>query len=187
MGAPSQEDVLFGKIAIKNRLASTDQVRECLGILEKNGEGVDLGRILVKKGYISVAQFQAISSRIRGLAVKNDREAAATAVLDRAPGRPAAPTAPAAGEVFTPSTVARMSFQHLMGKPLTEYLVEARRLGASDFHFQVDAPPYVRLHGHIVYFDHPSLEPSYTEARIREIFGDYEREVFEKHNDVDFC
>ena len=184
MGVPTPEDVLFGKIAIKNRLASTDQVRECLGILEQNGSGVDLGRVLLKKGYISAAQFQAISNHVKSLREKNGPGGIAAAPAAAPAERPA----PARqGQVFTPTDASKMSFKHLVGKPLGDYLSEARRLGASDLHFQVDAPPFVRLHGHIVYLDHPHLEPGYTEPRIREIFADYEREVFEKHNDVDFC
>ncbi len=187
MSAPTQENVLFGKIAIKNRIASPEQVRECLGFLEKNGSGLDLGRVLLKKGYISAAQFQAISNHLKGILEKNGGPAPSAPAVERpGPGREKAGPPPEP-QIFTPTEVSKMSFKHLVGKPLGDYLGEARRLGSSDLHFQVDAPPFLRLHGHLVYLDHPRLEAGYTEPRIREIFGDYERDVFEKHNDVDFC
>jgi twitching motility protein PilT len=180
MGAPTQEDILFGKIAIKNRIATEAQVRECIALLEKNGVGIDLGKILLKKGYISAAQYQAISNHLRGIKEKNGAPAPEE--------KPAASKPPTKkGEVFTPAMVAKMSFGHLMGKHIEAYLEAARNVGASDLHFQVDSPPFVRLHGHLVYLDHPKLEPEYTEARIRELFGDYEKDVFDKHNDVDFA
>jgi twitching motility protein PilT len=189
MSAPSQEDVLFGKIAIKNRIASEAQVRECIGLLEANGGGVDLGKILLKKGYISAPQYQAITNHLRAILEKNGKDAPAAAPA--AGGAPAAAEKPREngkkGTVFTPTDVAKMSFKHLVGRPLADYLGEARRLGASDFHFQVDTAPFIRLHGHLVYFDHPKLDGEYTEPRIREIFGEYEKDVFDKHNDVDFA
>jgi len=83
--------------------------------------------------------------------------------------------------------VAKMSFKQLLNKPIAAYLEEARRLGASDLHFQVDSPPSCGCTATSSYLDHPNLEPEYTEPRIRDLFGEYERDVFEKHNDVDFA
>jgi len=185
MAAISQDDILFGKIAIKNRIVTEAQVRECIAILEKNGAGVDLGRVLVKKGYLSATQYQAIASHLKGLREKNGKSAPPAAPAAPAPA-PAA-KGPRQGEIFTPSDVARLNFKHLWGKPLAAYMEEARRLGASDIHFQVDSPPFLRLHGHLVYLNHPPLDNAYTEPRIRELFGDYEKDVFDKHNDVDFA
>src|SRR5262249_47174041 len=52
--------------------------------------------------------------------------------------------------------------------------------------FQVDSPPYFRLHGEIIYLKHPVLRPEDTEPRVLEVLKDSEREVFVKHNDLDF-
>jgi len=184
MSAATQEDLLFGRIVLKNRLASEDQVRECMAILEQNGDGIDLGRILLQKGYITPAHFQTISNHLR----KAPAAAAGGAAAPPAPAPSAAASAPdAERQVFTPSQVGKMSFQGFAGKPLTDYLAEARRLGASDFHFQVDSPPFLRLHGHLVYLDHPALNTAYTEPRIHEILSDFERETLQKQGDVDFC
>ncbi len=187
MGAPTQADILFGKVVIKNQLATPVQVRECLTILEKNGDGVDLGRIMVKRGHLSVAQYQAIVRHLHAATPRESREGATPAAA-AAPAAPVKAAAPArAREVFTPAEAAKMHFTHLAGRGLSEYCSEARRLGASDLHFQVDSPPYVRLHGHIVYLNHPRLDPSYTEPRILEVMTDHERSLFQKRNDVDFC
>src|SRR6266542_2317503 len=105
MSAPTQEDVLFGKIAIKNRLASEAQVRECIALLEKSN-GDDLGKVLLKKGYISQAQYQAISNHLKGLREKNGKEGREAAVAEPPAERPARKA-----EVFTPADVAKMSFK----------------------------------------------------------------------------
>jgi twitching motility protein PilT len=172
---PSQEDVLFGKIAIKNRLVDANQVRECLTVSGRNGKG--LGKVLMEKGYISQGHFQAISARVRQL---------------MSPGRPAppekpAPAVPPGSQIFHASEVRARDYSKLQGQPLDAYLAEARRLGASDLHFQVDAPPFLRLHGEIVYLKHGVLPAAYTEPRILEILDDHGREVFKAHNDYDFC
>src|SRR5690606_13086790 len=85
------------------------------------------------------------------------------------------------------SDVAARDYSFLAGKSLDEYLREARRMGASDLHFQVDSPPYVRLHGEIVYLKHPPLTTEQTEPRIQEILDDVGRQVLAKTNDYDFC
>ena len=51
----------------------------------------------------------------------------------------------------------------------------------------VDSPPFVRLHGQIVYLKHPPLTPEVTEPRLLEILTDERRGVLDKHFDVDFC
>ncbi|MBI4582663.1 MAG: PilT/PilU family type 4a pilus ATPase [Planctomycetes bacterium] len=80
-----------------------------------------------------------------------------------------------------------MDFKKLAGKPLDEYLKISRQLGASDLHFQVDSPPFLRLHGRVVYLNHPVLAKEDTQPRIHEIMTPRERSVFEKSNDLDFC
>ena len=50
-------------------------------------------------------------------------------------------------------------YSALVGQSLDAYLEEARRIGASDLHFQVASPPFVRLHGTLVYLQHPKLAP----------------------------
>jgi twitching motility protein PilT len=186
MPAPNKEDILFGKVAIKNKLATADQVRECLGILEKtdrSANGNSLGRLLLQKGYLQPNQYQAITQHVRGAAAA---DAAGPDPLADPPRAPRA-AAGAAKDSFRVADVARMDFQRLVDKPIDAYLKTARELGASDLHFQVDAPPFIKLHGQIIYLKHPVMTPEYTRPRILEILGDFERSMLEKHLDVDFC
>ena len=172
MPARSKADVLFGRIAIRNKIVTENQVKECLQLLQNNGHSLSLGKILVKKGYITASHYQQIAKAVE--AQGGDASGSAPAKAKSAGGAP------------TPG-VARRDLSDYVGKPLDAYLEFARMIGASDFHFQVDSPPFVRLHGHLVYLQHPHLEPEYTEPRIMEILRDREKEVLKKHLDVDFC
>jgi len=181
MAKPS--DVLFGKIAIKKKLVPEDKVRQCLGLIEQGaGNGKSLGRVLVEKGYLTLGQCQVIERIAQQLSANGEpraRAAALEAQSSRVAGR--------STQAFRASDVAERDYSGFAGKGLDVYLEEARRVGASDFHFQVDAPPFMRIHGEVVYLKHPRLGPKDTEPRILEILKDYEKEIFLKHNDLDFC
>lgn len=204
---PKPADVLFGKIALKNRLVDEGKIKECLGLLAKGvGDGEGLGRLLVAKGYITPAQCKLIDDHVRKLSpdgklAPNARPSPDAKLASSGGGRGARAEGAPPATVVARVTVGRADvtdlatvrelgardYTHLAGKPLDAYLQEARRVGASDFHFQVDAPPFIRLHGEIVYLKHPRLTPKDTEPRILEILDDPVRETFLKHNDVDFC
>lgn len=186
---PKPSDVLFGKIAIKNSFVDAEKVRECLATVEKAGNGsVTLGKVLLQKGYLSTNQYQAIAQHVQ--------KVESSSALNQATGAPgttppgvglAGRKASGAPERPVPAReVAQRDFSRMAGAPLEVYLEEARRLGASDFHFQVDSPPFLRLHGELVYLKHPALTAEVTEPRILEILSDYQREIFKKHNDLDF-
>jgi twitching motility protein PilT len=169
---PSQADILFGRIAVKNRLVEEGQVRQCLAELERTGNGKGLGELLVAKGYLSAAHCQVVLGHVKKLSGEGGEAAAAP--------RPG-------GGAFRVGDVEATDYSHLAGQPLDMYLKEARRLGASDLHFQVDAPPFIRLHGEIIYLKHPVLTRADTEPRIHALLNDHERQVFAKHRDLDFC
>jgi twitching motility protein PilT len=192
---PTSADLLFGRIAVKNQLVDEGKVRECLVLLDKNGGAESLGKFLVAKGYLNASQYKAISSHVEKVAgaarspAGSPRSASlrasqkASSRKQRAGG---ARSAQAASGAFCARDIAQRDFSKLAGGPLDAYLTEARRIGASDFHFQVDAPPFVRLHGELVYLKHPVLRPEDTEPRIFEILTEEQKTIFRKHNDVDF-
>jgi twitching motility protein PilT len=180
---PTPTDVLFGKIVLKNRLVDEGKLKECLGLLQEEGNGKGLGKVLVEKGYLTAAQYQLIANHIQKIAPEG--AATATAVAPRPPAAGPRP-GPRGPRPFSAREVAEMDFASFAGKPLDEYLEEVRRLGASDFHFQVDAPPYVRMHGQIIYLKHPVLTADDTRPKIFELLNDFEKEVFTKKNDLDF-
>lgn len=177
---PTQEDVLFGKIAIRNRMVDAAKIHQCLTSIERQGKDQALGTFLRDKGLISRNQFTAIEAHIKKVGGNSS------------PGAPAAK--PASVATVAPSTkalrardVARLDYSKLAGQPLDAYLQEARNMGASDLHFQVGAAPFVRLHGEIVYLRHPVLTARDTEPRILEILDEVGRDVFERTNDHDLC
>lgn len=73
------------------------------------------------------------------------------------------------------------------GKPIREYLKRVREFGCSDFHFQVDSAPLVRLHGQLIRLKHPTLTAENTENAIRELLDEEQWKELEVHLDLDFC
>ena len=49
----AKEDVLFGKVVVRERMATQAQVDECLALRSKPGEARTLGEILVDRGYMT--------------------------------------------------------------------------------------------------------------------------------------
>ncbi len=194
---PKSSDILFGKIAIKNNFVDAEKVRECLALVDKAGNGsATLGRVLLQKGFLNQSQFQAIAQHVQKVesssalnqALSSPAEAStAEAPAGTSPAGSSRRSAPDAPRRPVPAReVAQRDYSKLAGSSLDVYLEESRRLGASDFHFQVDSPPFLRLHGEIVYLKHPTLTPEMTEPKILDILNEQQRGVFKKHNDLDF-
>ena len=187
---PNQEDILFGKIAVKNRLVDEAQIQKAMALIERSGNGQGLGKLLLSKGVINPSQFQAIQSAVQkmsgGGSAASPRAPAAGA---RSPGegRAVRGAPPPRANIIPATDVAKRDFSKLAGQPLDTYLRQARALGASDLHFQVDSPPFIRIHGELVYLKHPKLTPEQTEPRILEILDDTAREILTTTNDYDFC
>ena len=201
---PTPQDLQFGRIAIKNRLVDETKVQQCLRALDRDGNGKSLGRFMVEKGLISPGQFKAIATRVqknspaaespkgRSAASPKGRSTAKSATKPtsrtKSSGPALTPGSPKPlGPMITIETVEGADYSKLSGQPIDAYLKEARRMGASDLHFQVDAPPFVRLHGSVVYLKHPKLTAEYTQPRIFEILDEAGREQVEKVHDYDFC
>ncbi|MBN1444331.1 MAG: hypothetical protein JXA90_16590, partial [Planctomycetes bacterium] len=62
---PTPHDVLFGKIAVRNRLVEEAQIKQCLALLERDGNGKPLGKLLLERGMISPGQFRAIEAHVQ--------------------------------------------------------------------------------------------------------------------------
>ncbi|RME86953.1 MAG: serine/threonine protein kinase, partial [Planctomycetota bacterium] len=59
----SYKELVFGKIAIKNQLATPEQIEECLKIqaeLEQKNQSKPLGEIMIEKGFLTLDQVQQI-------------------------------------------------------------------------------------------------------------------------------
>lgn len=69
----SQADLLFGKIAIMNKMVTKEQVDECVSIQERfaqDGIEMTLGEVLQKKKFVTEQQIQQILHAQRYLAVR---------------------------------------------------------------------------------------------------------------------
>jgi twitching motility protein PilT len=169
-------DQLFAKVALKNKLVTEDQIKEC------SGSG-PLGKSLLEKGYLSEKQHAAIAKYVQdklGVAEKGNGDGEKTAPLpavgDDSSKIPAAaaPSAPATAGGGLP--------------PIVELLKRAKKSGASDFHLSVAAKPFMRLHGEIRFLeDLPVVKPEMSKQRIYEILTPELRERFEKRLDLDTC
>jgi twitching motility protein PilT len=178
---PAPSDVLFGRIAVKNKLVTEAKVKEALALCTRpEHAGKSLAEVLVARGILSAAQKQAIETHMEKLS-RNGTEGG------KAPGGKKTGGENGESETLRAKDLAERDYSHLAGKPLDLYLREARRVGASDFHFQVDSPPFMRLHGEIVYLKHPVLRPEDTLPAALAVLNDFEKETFLKHNDLDFC
>ncbi|RME04530.1 MAG: type IV pilus twitching motility protein PilT [Planctomycetota bacterium] len=75
---------------------------------------------------------------------------------------------------------------HFYGKGVKNYLKFARQVGASDLHLASGAKPFMRLNGHIIYMNHPVLEPEVNKKQLLEILDERDREKFLETLDLDF-
>ena len=69
---------------------------------------------------------------------------------------------------------------------LGDYLLDARRMGASDLHVTVGVPPSVRVGGAIQPLDYPPLTPNVTRELIYDILTDEQRQRLESTLELDF-
>lgn len=58
-----KEDVLFGKLAVREGLATLEQVNECLRLQAQAGETRSLGEIMIARGYLTAEQVKTLLSR----------------------------------------------------------------------------------------------------------------------------
>ena len=57
---PSDNDLLFGKIALSRGFCTPDQIDECVAIQASRADGTPLGRLLVDEGHLSEQQHSEI-------------------------------------------------------------------------------------------------------------------------------
>ena len=63
---PRPADVLFGKIAVKNKVVDEGKIKECFDLLARGADnGGGLGKLLLSKGYITATQLRLIESHVQ--------------------------------------------------------------------------------------------------------------------------
>ncbi|MCA8959177.1 MAG: PilT/PilU family type 4a pilus ATPase [Planctomycetes bacterium] len=172
----SSVDQVFARIALKNNLVTQEQVKECMALVAQ-GKG-DLGAVLQSKGYLSENHVTAIRRKADSVGSGGGGSASGAAP---AAGKRGAPAAPEGSIDYR--DVEKTDFSSLHGQPLGVYLAKARELGASDFHYQVDVPPLMRIHGHLVQMKHPVLTAEDTARGIRGLVDEEEWKLIESRND----
>ncbi len=55
-----KEATIFGKLAVREKAATEDQVNECLRLQAREGETRSLGEIMISKGYVTDVQVKAL-------------------------------------------------------------------------------------------------------------------------------
>ncbi len=163
---------MFGRIVLKNKLVDETTLKQVMAGLPDGG---DLGEALVAQGLISAQHAETIQKKIK------ERMESSTAGAASAPAATSASSGPSVADIQ------RMDFSDMSGKPISDYLRKVREFGCSDFHFQVDSPPLIRLHGQLVRLKHPTLSASDTESAIRTLLEEDQWRELEEHLDLDFC
>jgi twitching motility protein PilT len=174
---PSSEAAMFGRIALKNQLVGEADLRRVMSSLPR---GSDLGTALVAEGLISAKHAEAISQKV---SQRLEGQSAAGSETDAG----SQPGTTVREGVVSVADVQRMDFTSMVGKPLIEYLRKARDLGCSDFHFQVDSAPLVRLHGHLIRWKHPALTAKDTARTIEELLDEKQWKDLQQDQDLDYC
>lgn len=59
----SKESLLIGKLAVREKFMTEDQVNTCLRMQAKDGEKRSIGEIMVEQGYLSAAQLKTLLSK----------------------------------------------------------------------------------------------------------------------------
>jgi twitching motility protein PilT len=174
-------EALFGKIALKNKLLTDEQLEECV-TLRRMGSKKPLGEILLEKGFINEKQFRAIVQYIQQKAQTASQPQ--TAVAEEEP----APPPPPAREKRESAPAEPRKAGGGPLPPITELLTRAKKMGASDLHISIATKPFVRYHGELKYFEeYATLDADTTQRRIFEILTPDQQKKFTERNDLDTC
>ena len=175
------EDRIFIKIVLRNKILSKEEVDECVELRNSSDPDKDIGQALLDYGYITEKQFRAIDKARRKHLEKKGLLPKQSSIEVK--------TATKAKKIALPSALAKIESKdvsHFYGQGVEPYMKFAKQVGASDLHLASGARPFLRVHGQIVYLNHPVLEPEVNEKQLLAILNDVQREVFEKRGDVDF-
>ena len=193
----SQEELLFGRIALHYKLVNQEQLASAAAILTSEGGLRGLGEILVDQGVLQQAQLDQLRAVQRDyLAKQQGQPQAATPAVTAVPTSaapsvapsvaPPPPVAAAPAPAPPPPTAAAPSWR-TAERPLQELLVQAVRQGASDIHVHCGATPKVRLQGTLEEVDSGILTADETGRWVRDVLTPDQIEALETRGQVDFA
>ncbi|MEZ6187804.1 MAG: type IV pilus twitching motility protein PilT [Planctomycetota bacterium] len=210
MADPTKEELLFGRIALHNKLINQDQYAQALSQRSSNGGKPDFGRVLRELGAVDDRQYKTIRrAQEKALLGKgfNAEEAKFVARgLNRDGSSPAdeAPRAEEPAEVEfeeveedddpTPASVPAeakgpLKFKRPVdpkaAKVMQQLFQKARDSGASDLHMSCGAKPWLRLHGGVHFVNMPEITPETGQLYAAAFVSDHDWDQFMRTKDWD--
>jgi twitching motility protein PilT len=178
----SQDDILFGRIALHYKLVTQEKLVEVTNHLNGEGGPQSLPSALVLLGVITQAQAEQLLAVQREYLAKQPGAApAASALTAPAPAIALAPEPP------EPIAVAP-AFSFDGPRPLDRLLEYAVSLGASDIHVHSAAPIKIRQHGQLAEIDGLArLDPDFAKRMVHEILTPEQESALHEHGQVDFA
>ena len=70
---------------------------------------------------------------------------------------------------------------------IIDYLHTMKKLGGSDLHLSVGAPPAIRINGQLQHMQEPALEPDRTYQLVMSVLSDRQRATLEQNLELDFA
>ncbi len=181
------EDKIFIKIALHNKILSKTQIDECIEIRDNTEPDKDIGEVFMDLGYITEKQFQAIDKARMKHMEKKGISSTRSKKKGSASLEPTSSTPTKKIQLPGPlAKIEKKDLNSLYGKGVHNYMKFAKQVGASDLHLASHAKPFLRVHGQIVYLNHPVLEPEVNEKQLLEILDDYQKKIFLETGDLDF-
>ncbi len=163
----SQDDILFGRIALHYKLVTQDQLVAVTNQLAHSGNGTPLWENLVAQGLLTREQADQLLVVQHEYVAKQVTEAAAAAP----------PPVPAFSLTDGP-------------RPLERLLEYAVTHGASDIHVHSGAPVKLRLNGQLARLRLESeerIDPEFARTMIHEALTPEQASVLHQHGQVDFA
>ncbi|MCK6472574.1 MAG: type IV pilus twitching motility protein PilT [Planctomycetes bacterium] len=179
------EDLFVEKVVLHNKLASPDQVSSAKQAMV-SAPGKSLLAVLVEQGAVAADRSASIRQMF----------AAYKAKQTGAPAEPASAAAPAAAPAST-SARGRIALGGasassapgggLGAGELDDFLLEARRLQASDLHLNTGCQPVIRRHGRLQPMNRGPLAAEETEKLLMSALSTTQRQEIRKSKALDFC
>jgi twitching motility protein PilT len=195
--ALTQEELLFGRIALHYKLVSQEQLAQASALWSQEGGLRGLGEILVESGTLDARQLEQLRGVQRDyIAKQKAQQQAQPAAPAPAPAAPAvpppaapapAPAAPPPATAAQPAAVAAGPGWRQAARRLDALLTEAVRRGASDIHVHSAAPLKMRVHGRLTEIEAEPLPPALGGEIVREILSPDQLHQLEENGQVDFA
>jgi len=171
----TRQEHLLGRIAVHLKMITMDQLAEATRFQGSDG-GPSIGAVLVQKGWITPEQLEKLIQYQKEYLARR-QEAGGTAP---GPGeaKPVAGTSPRPRPAVQPVRTA--------GR-LDALLTRAVHAKASDLHVHSGAPIKMRIHGDFADENDSPLAAAEAETLLRECMTPDQKDLFEKHGEIDFA